>query len=364
MNSTSPILEVTHLEVRRGGVTVLDIPELTVREGEVISLIGPNGGGKSSLLLALARLIPITGGTIFFRGREIPAGNGNIDYRRKVAMVFQEPLLFDSTVHDNVASGLKIRGMNKRDVADAVRDSLDRFGITHLSDRHARSLSGGEAQRTSLARAFAVRPEIIFLDEPMSSLDPPTREGLIDDLQRILRETKSTAVMATHDRVEVLRLSHRIAVLKDGHILQIAPPEELVHHPLDAFIASFIGMETILPGAVTHAGAGTITIQIGKRNIEAVGSNPPGENVICCIRPENVTLATGISPGKTSARNTFEGTITRIVSMGLFYKVFLDCGFSITAHVTSPSMEILSVREGNLVSVSFKATAVHVLKAG
>jgi tungstate transport system ATP-binding protein len=336
---------------------------LTVREGETLSLIGPNGAGKSTLQLVLARLIPSVAGTISFRGLAVHNGNGVIAYRRKIAMVFQEPLLFDTTVRDNVAAGLKIRGMRRSDITDRVKVSLEHFGIAHLADRHARKLSGGEAQRTSLARAFAMGPEIIFLDEPFSSLDPPTREGLMTDLQKILNETKTTAVIATHDRIEALRLSDRIGVMKDGRIVQIGAPEEVMNHPADEFVASFVGMETIFSGEIIETKAGTITIAIGGgRKVEAIGTCKVGEQVTCCIRPENVTVVTGQIPDGGSARNVFPGVITAIVPLGLFFKITMHCGFEITAFVTASSMEGLSLQTGKSVSATFKATAVHVLR--
>ena len=361
MSITPPILEIRNLEVERGGTTVLRIPELALQENEILSLIGPNGAGKSTLLLVLARLLPASG-AIFFRGQATDSGNGVVDYRRKVAMVFQEPLLFDTTVRDNVATGLKIRGLSRNTISQRVEECLELFGVSHLAHRHARKLSGGEAQRTSLARALAVRPEIVFLDEPFSSLDPPTREDLIGDLHRILKETKTTAVMATHDRIEALRLSDRIAVLKEGSILQIGPPPEVMNRPIDEFVASFIGMETILSGKIVKTGPGTVIVAVNGRTIEAIGSSGPGERVTCCIRPEQVTISTGPAPADTSARNSYAGTITRIIPLGLFYRVLLDCGFSLSAYVTASSMENLALREGQAVYASFKATAVHVLK--
>ena len=362
MSACPNLLEIRDLQAKRGGVTVLDIPALDVRDGEFLSLIGPNGAGKSSLLLVLACLLPWRRGTLQFRETPVTAGNDILAYRRKIAMVFQEPLLFDATVFQNVASGLKLRGVEWETIRRTVVDCLERFGIGHLSDRHARKLSGGEAQRTSLARAFAIRPELIFLDEPFSSLDPPTRDGLMDDLQRILQETKTTAVMATHDRLEALRLSHRVAVMKEGRIVQIDAPETVMNHPADEFIASFVGMETILSGEIVRTGPGTVTARIEGGEIEMVGRGTTGERIVCCIRPEQVTLSTGPAGDGTSARNIFPGRIVRIVPLGLFYKVCLDCGFSLVAYVTAPSMENLGLEEGKSIFASVKATAVHLIK--
>ncbi len=362
MNSVKPILEVKNLQVRRGGVSVLDISGLQVPEGKVLCLIGPNGAGKSTLLLALSRLLKSIKGEINFRGEKIDSNHTIAVYRRHIAMVFQEPLLFDTTVFDNVASGLKIRGMRHNEITSIVEEYLERFGISHLVDRSARKLSGGEAQRTSLARAFAIRPEIIFLDEPFSSLDPPTRESLMEDLERILREKHTTAIMATHDQMEALRLSDQVAVMNDGKIVQIGPPAEVMNNPVDEFVASFVGMETVLTGPVTKTYDGAFITSVSGRDVEAVGAVDVGETVICFIRPENVTLSTGASGDVTSARNVFPGKIVKIIPMGLFHKIQLDCGFPLVAYVTSQSLENLSLREGNDIVASFKATAVHVIR--
>ncbi len=362
MNEARPILEVRNLRVRRGGVPVLDIPGLALADGEVLSLIGPNGAGKSSLLLALARLLPASGERLF-RGQAVSKGSGVLSYRRKVAMVFQEPLLFDTTVFANVASGLKLWGIQRQEIQERVHASLDQFGVAHLAQRHARALSGGEAQRTSLARAFAIRPEIIFLDEPFSSLDPPTREGLIEDLLRILRDTKTTAVMATHDRIEALRLSSLLAVMTTGGIVQVGPPEEVMNAPVDEFVASFVGMETLIPGEVVRASVGTVAVSVGGREIEALGSFLPGEKVICCIRPEQVTLSVGTFPEGSSARNILPGIVVQVTPLGLFHRVWVDSGFPIRAFVTASALEELSIEEGKPVWASFKATQTHVMRS-
>ncbi len=181
------ILEIRDLIVQRGGVTILDIPDFQVNEREVLSLIGPNGAGKTSLLQTLCGLHrPLKGG-IVFRGSTLGTELPVPEYRRRVTMVFQEPLLFDTTVAANVGAGLKLRGVEKGEMKRAVAENLERFGISHLGKRSARTLSGGEAQRTSLARAFAINPEILLLDEPFAALDAPTKGTLMDDLERVMR---------------------------------------------------------------------------------------------------------------------------------------------------------------------------------
>ena len=355
------LLRVEDLQVCRGGVSVLNIPALAIHSGQTLALIGPNGAGKSTLLLTLACLLKPFQGRIFFREREIDARHGDFNYRRHVAMVFQEPLLFDATVFDNVASGLRIRGVGRAEIERTVAGYLELFGIDHLVRRSARKLSGGEAQRTSLARAFVTKPEIVFLDEPFSSLDLPTREGLIGDLERILHETRTTAVVATHDQTEALRLADRMAVMNEGRIVQIGPVAEVMNRPADGFVASFVGVETVLPGRVLRTSDGVFVAAVEGGEIQAVGHVRTGERVLCCIRPEHVTLSTNPPFSESSARNVFSGTIRKITPLGLFYRVRLDCGFDLVAYVTRQSVESLALEEGKSVMASFKATSVHVI---
>jgi tungstate transport system ATP-binding protein len=362
LSRDSRILDIRNLQVRKAGVLILDIPALEIEAGELLALIGPNGAGKSTLLQALANLTPLSGGEILFKGKAVRAGHGGVSYRRKIAMVFQDPLLFDTTVFENVASGLRIRGMNKSEILKMAEENLERFGIAHLCRRSARKISGGEAQRTALARAFATEPEILFLDEPFASLDPPTREALLTDLETVLRQTGTTTLMATHDRMEAMRFSDRIAVLNGGRILQIGPSYEIMNRPADAFVASFVGVETILEGRVIRSDRGSAVIGVQGKEIEAVGEFSPGTPVSLFIRPENVTLGVPPAGDATSARNTFPGRIEKIQPLGLFYKIQVDSGFPLVAYVTAHSLDHLKMEEGKEVIVSFKATSIHVVK--
>jgi len=362
MSDSTTILEAKNLEVKRGGTILLNIPSLSIEEGEILALIGPNGAGKTTFLQTLSYLLKPFQGEIFFRGKKVETHLSVLEYRRKLAMVFQDPLLFDTTVFNNVASGLKIRGMKKGEICDRVIEQLDRFGISHLSHRSAKTLSGGEAQRASLARAFAIQPEILLLDEPLASLDPPTRESLIRDLEHILYRTRTTTIFATHDRLEALSFSDRIAVMNNGMIQQIGSPEEVMNHPIDEFVASFVGVETILTGKVIRKQGGTFVASISGKEIEAVGDAHLREAVFLCIRPENVTLSTQSLQEATSARNVFGGRIVKIAPLGPYQKVHLDCGFPLVAYVTHHSVEGLSLVEGKEVRASFKATGVTVIR--
>ena len=361
-NDSLNILEVRDTKVERAGALLVDIPLLQIEKGELLSFIGPNGAGKTTLLLTLAGLMKPTTGEISFGGRRIGSDVSVFEYRRSLAMVFQEPLLFNTTVFKNVASGLTIRGMEKEQIRRTVKESLERFGISHLDERSARTLSGGEAQRTSLARAFAIQPEILFLDEPFAALDPPTREALIEDLQAVLQDTHTTTIFATHDRAEALRLSDRIGVMNNGKILQIGAPEEVMNHPMNEFVANFVGVETILRGKVIRKEEGSFVASVSGYEIEAVGEVKLGETVALCIRPENVTVSTVNRKLTTSERNVFHGRITKITPLGFFQKIQLDCGFPLVAYVTRHSLDDLSLGEGKDVDASFKATAIHVVR--
>lgn len=359
MNKGSPILSVRGLKVMRGGAEVLDVRSLDVFEGEFLSLIGGNGAGKSTLLLSLTGLLKASEGEIRFRGNALSCSKDMLSLRRKITVVFQESLLFDTTVFDNVASGLKFHGFPREKIRPAVEEYLSLFGISHLSGRSARKLSGGESQRTSLARAFALQPEAIFLDEPFASLDPLTKESLIEDLNSVMRKKGITGVMATHDRMDALRLSDRIAVMDKGSIVQIGDAATVMNRPVNESVAAFVGVETIVEGTVSRSIDGLLDISVDGIIIRAVGDFETGRRVMCFIRPEQVTIEAALS--RSSARNAFPGRIRKITSMGFFHRISIDCGFPLSAHVTADAIVSLGLSEGMEVAASFKATAVHII---
>jgi tungstate transport system ATP-binding protein len=364
MTMPTALLDIQDLTILRGGAEVLRIPSFAVGEKETVALIGPNGAGKSTFLLALAGLLPAATGALRYRGNAVASDRSAFDYRRRLAMVFQTPLLFDATVFDNVASGLKIRGLGRQEIKYRVMATLEMFNIVPLADRSARKLSGGEAQRTSLARAFAIRPEIIFLDEPFASLDPPTRLALMDDLDRILRDTGTTTVLATHDQMEAVRLSHRMVVMNRGGIVQSGAPVDVMNQPVDEFVASFVGMENVLTGTVSVAAEGLVTVLLAERSIQFAGAAAAGDRAVFCIRPEHVTIDIFDPEGNTSARNVFAAVIRKIVPTGMFQKIHLDCGFPLIAYLTNQSLGTMQLAEGKDVFVTFKATAVHLIRSG
>jgi tungstate transport system ATP-binding protein len=277
-------------------------------------------------------------------------------------MVLQEPLLFDTTVYNNVASGLKIRGMKRDEIEPVVAKALERFGIAHLKDRSARTLSGGEARRASIARAFATNPEVLLLDEPFSALDPIMRETLLEDLEKVLRETRITTIFVTHDRTEALRLATRLGVMEAGEILQTGSPDEVMNHPVNEFVASLVGVENLLQGRVTKENQGSFFASVSGQDIEAMGTMKSGDPVTLCIRPENVILSGFASGTLARTRNTFPANVLRITPMGPYHKVQLNCGFPLVTYVTGHSISALSIKQGSEVLASFDSTVVHVIR--
>jgi len=233
------LISIRDLVIQRNGGDVLRADVLDIQRGETLAVVGPNGAGKSTLLLALARLIKPAQGEITFDGRSLNDWD-ELEYRRKISFVFQAPLLMDMTVEQNVALGLKFRAAPKDETYKRVVKWMKQLGVEPLSKRRAGQLSGGEAQRVSLARAFVLEPELLLLDEPFSSLDPPTRTKLLDDLSALLKEDHRTAVFVTHNLNEAAMLSHRIAVIVEGRLRQVGPAQQIKAKPADDAVAAFL----------------------------------------------------------------------------------------------------------------------------
>jgi ABC-type sugar transport system ATPase subunit len=237
---SEPALALRGVEVRYGGRVTLAVPDLTVGRAETVAMMGPNGAGKSTLLHVAALLRWPEAGEVRIGG-ERAARRAERALRRRTAMVLQAPLLFDVPVLANAASGLRFRGVGRREAERRAGDWLERFGVGHLAGRNARALSGGEAQRVSLARAFATEPELLLLDEPFSGLDAPTRTALVPELAALLGETGTAALVATHDRGEAAVLADRLAVLIGGQIVRIGPTENVLGAPGSDEVGAVVG---------------------------------------------------------------------------------------------------------------------------
>jgi len=364
-SSPTPLVEVRDLVVVRGARPILTVEHMAVAEGETLSVVGPNGAGKSTLLLALASLLRPGSGRLLLRGAPVER-RAELAYRRRVGLVLADPLLLGASVFANVACGLRFRGVPDDEVRARVARWLDRLGIGHLRDRPARQISSGEAQRASLARAFVLEPDLLLLDEPFASVDAATRAQLLDDLDDLLRTTPVACVLVTHDLDEAVRLGDRMAVLLDGRIRQEGAPEAVLAAPVDAAVAAFVGTDTRIPGTIVASRDGLATVEIGEHRIEAVSSLERGGRVLCCLRPEDVTIWADTDPDAertpiSSARNQLPGRIARLVPDGPLIRVTVDCGDPVVASITRASSAEMRLAEGRAVTATFKATAVHLI---
>ncbi|UOE92185.1 ATP-binding cassette domain-containing protein [Alkalihalobacillus sp. LMS39] len=225
------IIELHQIKVETKKDCLLHIEYFPLHQGDIIGVIGPNGAGKSTLVKVMSFLQTPSHGTVFYKGKQKQASTVPLQLRRKFAIVMQQSLLFNKTVYDNVSLGLRFRKSPKKDIEEAVYFWLEKFNILHLAKKNAKTLSGGEAQRVNLARALILSPEVLFLDEPFSALDFPTKAVLLRELKDILQETKTTTVFVSHDLIEIKHLTKNLCVLVDGKMKQFGSTHDVLHSP-------------------------------------------------------------------------------------------------------------------------------------
>jgi tungstate transport system ATP-binding protein len=238
------IYRIERLTKEYGGRRVLEVEQLEIRRGEILGLVGPSGSGKSTLLRLLNFLEPLSSGEILFEGQRFANGQEMpLELRRKVTTVFQRPMLLNRSVWDNVSFGLELRG--RRDHREVIQAALEEVGLEQLRRQRARTLSGGEAQRVVLARAIALQPQVLLLDEPTANLDP-YNVGLIEGIARRLnQEQRTTLVLVTHNVFQAHRMADRVAFLLDGKIIEIAATQQFFESPQDARTRAFINGEMV-----------------------------------------------------------------------------------------------------------------------
>lgn len=244
------MLEAEGLRLQRNGRTILEISRLQIPQNQVLAIIGPNGSGKSSLLLSLALLVPATFERLTFDNRPVRLPVDTLGIRRQIALVFQESLLLDTSVLDNAASGLLLRGTPRRAARVRAQEWLERLGVEGLQSRRARDLSGGEAQRVSLARALALTPRLLLLDEPFAALDVLSRSLLLKELPALLQEANTTAVLVTHDVAEIGQLAQGVAVLEGGRLVQQGAVRKVFAAPGSATVQRMADMAADMTAAL------------------------------------------------------------------------------------------------------------------
>ena len=240
---TDPLIELCDVAIDRDGRTILDVPNLKLHDGTVLAALGRNGAGKSTLLRAIGGLVEPTRGTITLNGKPSTGG----ERRKLISAVLQRPLLRRGTVSSNVESGMRFRGVERRERAARTETWLSKLGLSHLSDREVHDISGGEAQRVSLARALALRPRLLLLDEPFTSLDTPTKLELLADLRAVVENERCAVLFVTHDRHEASLLADRVAALHDGRILQEGRTADVYDQPSNTTSAELVGYRNQMP---------------------------------------------------------------------------------------------------------------------
>ena len=359
------VIELRDVAVELDGRRVLEVPDLAVRRGEILTLLGENGSGKTTLLRLLGLLIRPVAGKVFFGGEEVDFTNPGrlLELRRRMSAVMQEPLLCKMSVRRNVALGLRFRGLSRQEADQRVDPWLERLAISHLTNRQATKLSGGEAQRTSLARAMVIDPEALLLDEPFAALDAPTRQDQLEQFHAVLSESNVTAVFATHDRGEALLLGDRLAVLTRGRIAQLDIAETVFSRPKSPEVARFLGVETLLKGSIFSSAQGRLEIQCGDIRVDAVGDGEVGDRVHVAVRPEEIEIIDSTQGPSAAHCNTIEGNVARVSPKETHFRVEIDCGQRVVAMVGRARFRQLGVAVGASVVATFTVEATHVIKA-
>jgi len=354
----APVMVARDLRVVRGGHTLVRVHRFEVRSGLVHVLLGPNGAGKSTLLKALNGLEQADG-TLEFEGRAVKGNGARLALRRRTAAVAQKPYLLSTSVLNNVATGLRYRGMQRREANAVALEALKLLDIAHLAARKPGRLSGGEAQRASIARALVCDPVVLFLDEPMAFLDPPTRRTLTDDLLRILDLRGIAAVWVTHDRDEALAVGDTVTFIERGEVVQSGAALEVFARPATESLATFLGLDTFLEGTVIAGPGGDLRFVLQNGRELWCGEAPLG-HAVACLPPENVVLLTTTPERSMSLRNVLQGTVEDVRPDGRLLRVSVTTeGLKVGALVTKAAFEELDLRVGAPVAAAFKATALH-----
>jgi len=338
----------------------LDVSDFVVKDGETLALIGENGAGKSTVLRVLSGLLKPASGRIVLNDRVLFDSGQRVSLApedRQIGYMFQNYALFPHmTARENIAYGLKVRRMPQEAVDARVNELCERMGVTEIADELVTRMSGGQRQRTALARALAPSPELLLLDEPLSALDVRTQEQMRRELASVIRSEKIPCVLVTHSLVDALAVADRIAVIEKGVIVACGAPEEIIHNPANGFVSSFSENLNLFRGRVVVSRSGVVCVDVAGIKIRA--TTTLSGMVSVGIRPEELILSR--ERFESSAVNSFRGTITGVEDTGLYQYAYVDIGITLAAAVTRQSMERLHFAIGDEVTVTFKATAVQV----
>ncbi len=311
--TTDQGLTVKHICKQFGDVIALDDVTLNVAPGEFFTLLGPSGCGKTTLLRIIAGLELADSGQVFSGGKDItrlPA------IKRQVNTVFQSYALFPHlTIYENIAFGLRSRKFPDAEIKKRVNRRLEMLDLSSMAQRHPHQLSGGQKQRVALARALVNEPDVLLLDEPMSALDARLRAQVQEDLRRLQRKLGRTFILVTHDQSEALVCSDRLAVMRQGRVVQCGSPEEVYDNPTDSFVAKFLGAANLIPCTKAPGGVQTAF------GFLALDKEPVWQEGTVAIRPEWIGIG-----DKEPERNGIRARVTEIVYRGTNFDLWLEPG--------------------------------------
>ncbi|MGQ9588408.1 MAG: ATP-binding cassette domain-containing protein [Thermoplasmata archaeon] len=345
------MIETESLAYNAGKFSMHDI-SLRVDKGETLVVLGPTGAGKTVLLELIAGFRRPSRGSVRLDGRDL---SREPPEKRGLGFVYQDYLLFPHMgVRENIAYGLRAKGVGKLEVKRRVDAIAERLGISNLLERRTRKLSGGEQQRVALARALVLEPEALLLDEPFSAVDPNTKDLLMRELMRELEMRCLPVIYVTHDQVEAMQVADRVAVMNEGRIVQIGLPEQVFNSPKSEFVARFVGARNIFKGVASRLD-GTTVVSIGP--VEIRSSISIEGKVHVTIRPEDIIISK--TKIESSARNNLRGRVTSIIEKGGVVFVTADCGIDLTTAITRESLREMRITTGDDVYFAFKAGSVN-----
>jgi ABC-type Fe3+/spermidine/putrescine transport system ATPase subunit len=343
------VLQIKNVYKKLGDFQLKDI-NLEIEKGEYFVILGPTGTGKTVILEVVAGMYKPDKGNIYHDENDL---SSFYPEKREIGFVYQDYALFPHlTIRENIIFGLKIRKFSKEKIEQKLNEIVSILKIEHLLNRYSGTLSGGEQQRAAIARALITTPKILLLDEPLSALDPRTKEELQKMLKEIHEKMKTTTIHITHDFNEAYYLADRIAVMENGTIAQVGTPNEIFKKPKDTYVANFVGMENIFKGRIRDR-----MIKVSSNvNIE-VGSDKEGD-VNLAFRPEDVIISK--NPGIFEYRNNFCGKITNMMNKGPLYKMDIDIGIKLTSLVPVKTIENMNVNHGDEVWVTLENSSLHI----
>jgi molybdopterin-binding protein len=325
---------------------------LDVSKGEYFVVLGPTGAGKTLLLETIAGFHYPNKGRVVLKDQNITLLPPS---KRSMGFVYQDYMLFPNMdVAENIGYGMKLKGLDKTKIDRKVKELAELLGITHLLKRAPSKLSGGEAQRTALARALSLEPEVLLLDEPLSAMDPNLRAEIRAELRRMHKATGTTTIHVTHSREDAMVLGERIAVMHEGKIIQVGTAEEVFQHPGSKFVAEFVGVENIFAGTAEKTNGITT---FNSNNVTIYSSTPVTGSVHASIRPEDIILSQ--HKIKASARNCLSGEVMEIIDLGQVMRIKIDTGITFAVNITRASCVDMKLSIGQNVYLIFKAQNVN-----